>query len=626
MVANLIFFYYALIGTVVIAAFTGYLRGFKRAALRLVCLAVIALISYPIADRLSYPLSATALNRLMKKAGSTLSEIASANPDLLLTIRSVISAILIPILTAAIFLLFQLLSLIFFDRFSAKLAPFAAKRNERISEKSSKKLGAWIGAASGILIIFVLLTPVSFASSVLTRTPTESLEAIDSGYFSKAEAVAVRSQDGALKKQDAPQNSIKLKMLRNGIAIFANMSQDYEIPGFEESVQTELSNLLTTAGDAFSSYDFSLRANPEDKISAYLNTIAAVGANTEHSELITAIIKESSRAIGNLKEETVSNLLKDIPYGDVIGAVLPEIFAAIADTPDEEIPQTFATFFGAPPVEPARTKELREKTEKEAFSEEIGLNETDEPIEPDVTDTPETKASSPQKPTTQKPQTSKPAQSTSKPVTKDPSQTSAKPTTTKNTETAKSPETTKKSETTKAAETTKAPEQPKEPTVGGNSGLLGALLGGGSVSDKTDDLTKNKALFDSIRNGAFKAISTKLDVTSEEYSWMYILIQKELSNVLQAVKENPTMTYKEKVDFFAASITQNMNEIIPPEAYKEFGLEFILKPSSMEVIAIFTLDEFTIEKYPSCKVPIKDIMTFMGISQKDIPDWAKTYN
>ena len=583
--------------------------------------------------------------------GKTVSGVASANPALLFTLRNVITAVLTPILTAVIFAVLEALSLIYFEKLSSKLVSLIAKGKSIVSERSSRIAGTCIGAASGLLILFVILTPVAFGSSILVKTPMESLEAIDSGYLSKVETVTDVPQEAALKKQDKPRSSLRLKPLRKGLAIFSDMSQDYTIYGYEESAQTELSNLLAAAGDVFASFDFSLEVNPDDKLTAYLNTVAALGANTEHSPLITNLVKEASRAVGNLEEERISEMLSSVPHADIIAGVLPGIFAAIADTPDEDIPVTFAAYFGTPPVEPARTKELREKAEKEALTDEISIDVTEEPAEPDVTDVPETElpiTDAPQtdKPTTKPQQTDKP----SAPTTKAPSETSAKPSTTAPSDTAKTPsttkptetkkptETTKKQETTKAPvttkaptttktpETTKAPDKPKVPAVGGNSGLLGALLGGGSVSDKTDDLTKNKALFDSIRNGAFKAISAKLDITKEDYAWMYILIKNELSNVLKEVKSKPSMTHKEKIDFFAASITENMNEVIPPEAFKEFGLDFILKPSSMEVIAIFTLDEFTLEKYPSCNVPLKDIMVFMGIAKKDIPDWAKKHN
>lgn len=650
MIANLIIFYYTVIGITVIMSCVGYLRGMGRSIVRLAYLAVIAAISFPLANLLSYPMSPLGMNWLMSKIGKTASSVASANPALLFTLRNVITAVLTPILTAVIFVALEALSLIYFEKLSSKLVVFITKGKSVISEKSSRIVGTCIGAVSGLLMLFVILTPVAFGSSILVKTPMESLESIDSGYLSKVETVSEEPQEGALKKQGKPRSSLRLKPLRKGLAIFSDMSQDYMIYGFDESAQTELSNLLAAAGDVFASFEFSLEINPDDKLTAYLNTVAALGANTEHSPLITNLVKEASRAVGNLEEEKISEMLSSVPHADIIAGVLPGIFAAIADTPDEDIPMTFATFFGDPPVEPARTKELREKAEKEALTDDISVDATEELTEPTVTDTSDTEPTvtdAPQtnKPTTQAPQTGKPSSQTTAPVTKAPSETSAKPSTTAPTtgttkapETAKPAETTKKQETTKAPETTKVPETTKAPvtttapdvqstpTAGGNSGLLGALLGGGSVSNKTDDLTKNKALFDSIRNGAFKAISSKLDITKEDYAWMYILIRNELSNVLKEVKSNPNMTYREKVDFFAASITQNMNEVVPPEAYKEFGLDFILKPSSMEVIAIFTLDEFTLEKYPNCNVPLKDIMVFMGIAKKDIPDWVKKYN
>ena len=655
MIAALIYFYYAAIGLVVLIAFAGYLRGVGKSIIRLICLAFFAAVSFPLANLLSYPASGAVMDKVMNRLGETLSTVASANPELLFTVRNVVSSALIPILTAVIFAVLWLLSLIYFDKLSEKIIQLFGKKAPKISEKATKTAGTCVGAISGILVLFVLFTPVAFASSILQKTPTESLEAIDTQYLAKAEEEAPETSDDSavLKKRGSPRSRLRLTPLKSGIAVFSDLSEDYMIYGFEESVQTELSNLLTAAGDGFASYNATLEETPDGQLMAYLNTVAAIGANTEHSELITSLVKGASRAVGNLDPQFISEMLSGVPGAELIGNVLPGIFAAIADTPDEDIPGTFEAFFGVPPVEPARTKELREKAEKEALTEEIDTPDTDEltepaetePTETEVAETapPKTEPPATQKPTTQAPSTQKPTSSTSKPVTSAPAETSTKPSTsasdttktpvtTKAPETAKSPETTKAPTTTKAPvttkapETTKAPTTQKEPTVGGNSGLLGALIGGGSVSNKTDNLTKNKALFDSIKNAAFSAVSVMFDITSEEFSWFYVLIRDELCIVLKEAKANPKMTEQEKVELLANAMLENMNEVIPPEAIAALGLDTLVSPSSMQVIAIFALDAFTIEKYPDCTVPIRDIMLFMGIAKKDIPDWVKKYD
>lgn len=71
---------------------------------------------------------------------------------------------------------------------------------------------------------------------------------------------------------------------------------------------------------------------------------------------------------------------------------------------------------------------------------------------------------------------------------------------------------------------------------------------------------------------------------------------------------------------------KNLNEIIPKETITSLGLDMLVTPSSMQVVAIFALDSFTLEKYPDCSVPLNDIMLFMGISKKNIPDWVNKYN
>ena len=116
-----------------------------------------------------------------------------------------------------------------------------------------------------------------------------------------------------------------------------------------------------------------------------------------------------------------------------------------------------------------------------------------------------------------------------------------------------------------------------------------------------------------------------IDITSEDFSWFYVLVRDELCLVLEEVKKNPKISEQEKVDMLADAMLENMNEVIPPEAIEALGLDVLIKPSSMQVVAIFALDTFTLEKYPDCHVPVKDIMLFMGIAKKDIPKWVDKY-
>jgi len=400
--------------------------------------------------------------------------------------------------------------------------------------------------------------------------------------------------------------------------IFENIA---ETPA--EDISQVISDVVVAANDGIASFNASIEDNPDDKLSAYLNVVAAVGANTEYSEFITKVTKDASRAVATLDKEQVVSLLENTTeQAEIIASVLPNLFESVAETPDKELPGVIATFFGEPPVEPTRAKEAREK--EEAKNENKPAPGSDKPVDdkpgpkpgddkpgpkPEETDAPEIEipeTTKPEAPETDAPETDAPE--TDAPETDAP-ETEAPETEAPETE---APET--------EAPETEAPETEAPKTQ--NNGLIGSIVNGSknptdkedtSIAEKAELLTKNRALFESIREAGLSLAMAKIDVTDEKYQWVFEIIQAELANLINEVKDRPEMSFTDRVKFFASSAVDTLDSYISSDAQDASGMAFLTKGSTVQVIAVFMVDEFTPEKYPDGVVPMEDILEFMGL-------------
>lgn len=611
---------YALTAAIlVLGAFIGYKRGFGRASVRLAYLAIIAVASFFIAQSISDSVAATLLEFARTFYNDTVNEVVKANPQLEVIVQSLATALLTPIIFAIFFGLVQLITLICFKLISTKIVGLFKKE---LAPKTSKWLGAAVGLVSSVVMIFALFAPITFAASVLANTPVETLELLDEAFFSEEETddttVVYATPNGQLKKDDnngnhygQRKNDISVKKLRNALVVFTLLSNDYKIVGSEQSAQRELSNVIAAAGDGIASFKASIEDNPNDSVSAYLNVVAAVGANTEHSQFISTVVKEASKAVAKMDSESVTKALSSVTaHAETIGSIVPQlsgIFTEIAESSDKELTETIQLWFGEPPVEPSRTKELREKEEKKNQGKPSDNDVSDAP----ATNAPETPA--PETKVPEAPETAKPSDDTTNTVD-----------TTDATETTVVPETTVAPDTTIAPETTAAPEtetNPEEQKSTQNTGLIGSLISGGSVADKGEQLSKDVELFNLIKSTVLGMLSSGFDITTEEYAWIYGLIRSGLNSYLNEVQSNPSMTYVQKVEYLADALAAGVEENLPPKAYETPGIDWLLKPASMQVVAIFSVDTFTLEAYPDKDIPLEDIMNFMGIY--DIPDWVE---
>ena len=402
-----------------------------------------------------------------------------------------------------------------------------------------------------------------------------------------------------------------------------------------EQISQIVSDVVVAANDGIASFKASIEENPDDKLSAYLNVVAAVGANTEYSEFVTKVTKDASRAVAKLDNEQVVALLENTTeQAEIIATVLPNLFESVAETPDKELPGVIATFFGEPPVEPTRAKEAREKEEAKNENKPTPGSDKPTPEKP----VPGSDKPAPEKPVpgSDKPVPEKPGE---KPVETDTPEIEAPETEVPETE---APETeapeTEAPETeapeTEAPETeapeTEAPETEAPKTQ--NSGLINSLVNGTqkpldkedtSIAEKAEALTQNKAIFESIRAAGLSLATAKIDVTDEQYKWVFEIIQEELANLINEVKARPNMTFSEKVHFFATSASDTLDSYVSDESQSANGMAFITSSTSINVISIFMVDEFTPDEYPDGIVPLTDIMIFMGIDESVIPAWAK---
>ena len=117
--------------------------------------------------------------------------------------------------------------------------------------------------------------------------------------------------------------------------------------------------------------------------------------------------------------------------------------------------------------------------------------------------------------------------------------------------------------------------------------------------------------------------TARIDLTDAKYQWVFEIVQSELATLINEVVANPNMSYSEKVQFFAAALSDTLDSYVSDETQDANGLSFITSGTSVQVVAVFAVNEFTAEKYPDGIVPLADIMAFMGIPASDIPSWAK---
>ena len=628
----------------------GYRRGIGRSMVRLAYLAVIGIASFILGRLIAFRLSDSMIRRICDLLPTDAQALLATAPELEALVASLLGALIAPIVFALLFGILQLLTLIFFKTLSGKLVSSVYKKQEAPSW--SKWAGAGVGLVSAVAIAAVLLSPLFTAMYMVEKTPDETLTIFAEALFEEDEqnAVVASVPGGAMK---APVMTLRPELdtafdmthLIPWETILLRALTDYEIPAegtdapaHRESASDSLPALIEAAGDALYAYN-KTATKGGSSIDAFTNAAAAIIPHLEQSPTIKQAATDALSAMGQTLQNGGSIMGMELPQTEnaLLKNMIDNLVNTLAETTTDTVEDNMKTLFGEldDSLKPeSKRKQPEQNQETPAVTDPIEV-ETEAETEAATVPVPEETKPVESKPAESKPADSKPAESKpaeSKPVESAPAE--SKPAQTETT-TPPVTETEPKGTETTESKPAEQPSKPADTTTGNtaNNGLLSALskldkedpLGSlkneetaGIIKDAFGGIADNPAmagLMNEIRSYAMSLIQQKgIDIMDEKYQPMYETVCYELGSVLSDCLSSGITSTKEVASILEARLMAEFeNYKFPVESY-QVGL-----------VAQCAASEFLSDKYvdgTTVTVTVKDILSFFGIAEADMPEWA----
>ena len=308
-----------------LGAFIGYKRGIGKSAVRVVYLAIIAVATFFIAKTISTNLSTSIFNLVYDFIPlEDVKHLLDKSPELDALIANLIGALATPVIFAFLFLVLQLLSLIFFKTISGKIVSAITSKSEA-PNTASKWIGTGVGLVSAMAVAAILLSPVYTAIHVIDNTPDETVQIFVDAIGGKSQAV--RSDTRALKAQPLAggfdyKPSFAVTKLHPLSDLISEAATSYEVPDAheKESAAHSLPILVDVLGDVLYVHKSTI-SHGGSAMDALSNSVAAVTPHLGESITVKDAATCALSALGQI-------LIED---GQFMGFTLPQSENALVD-------------------------------------------------------------------------------------------------------------------------------------------------------------------------------------------------------------------------------------------------------------------------------------------------------
>ncbi len=340
-----------------VGIFLGYRRGTGRSLVRLLYLAVIAVVSLLLGRAVAAALSETAFRAVYHLVPADIATFLDKAPDFDFLLLQLTEAILIPIFFSLIFAILQLLSLLFFGTLSRKL--LAALHISK-PLKYSKWIGAAIGLAGSLITTAILLLPMAEILYV-TENISDDTAAIVAGAYEEngldvslsrppvtlAAAPTVFSEHSFKANFDAT----KLSPFSNLILHSVTRYDVFDDGAVKEYATDSLVAFAEAGGSAL--YAFNVTAHSGGTHNdALFNAASALIPHLEKSMTLKEIVAALMRTSGGILEDQGEFMGFRFPQAKdrVVQAVIDQIIHTLSATTLESVSANMTTLFDAPSI------------------------------------------------------------------------------------------------------------------------------------------------------------------------------------------------------------------------------------------------------------------------------------
>lgn len=337
---------------VLVGVLLGLKRGLGRTAVRATYLIIIAVLSLLIGRGIANNVAdivPTFARTVLSTEAPEVIEIMDMAPDLEILVAHLIGALLVPICFATLFVIFQVLSLIFFKKASVSIVTAITKNDEKPSW--SKWAGAGAGLVLSLVVAAIVLSPlytvVAIAENIPESTISDFSEMAD---VMEADPINTTALKAPVVPTVASLRVTNVFFLNN---LVAEKLTSYEIPhpvaneDDHESVIHFIPVLLETAEDAFGVYVATSNAGGE-QVDAVTNALAAVVPHLNDSATLKHVAAEALHVLGVSFRDNGSFMGLTLPQTDnaIVNSLIKNIVNTCAETDASSVVINMSSLFG----------------------------------------------------------------------------------------------------------------------------------------------------------------------------------------------------------------------------------------------------------------------------------------
>ena len=331
----------------------GLKRGLGRTAVRATYLVIIAVLSLLIARGIANNVAdivPTFARTVLTTEAPEAIEIMDMAPDLEVIAAHLVGALLVPICFATLFVIFQVLSLIFFKKASVAIVTAVTNNDEKPSW--SKWAGAGAGFVLSLIVAAIVLSPLYTVVAIVENTPESTI--YEFSEVADATTAEADMSTTALKATVIPTNaSMRVTNLFFINNFVTEKLTTYKIPNTlateddRESLVHFIPTLLETAEDALSVYVTTGSAGGEE-IDAITNALSAVVPHLGDSVTLRHIFAEALRVLGVSFRENGSFMGLTLPETDnaIVNSLINNIVKTCAETDSSSVMINMSSLFG----------------------------------------------------------------------------------------------------------------------------------------------------------------------------------------------------------------------------------------------------------------------------------------
>ena len=336
-----------------IGVLLGLKRGLGRTAVRATYLVIIAVLSLLIARGIANNVAdivPTFARTVLATEAPEAIEIMDMAPDLEVIAAHLVGALLVPICFATLFVIFQVLSLIFFKKASVAIVTAVTNNDEKPSW--SKWAGAGAGFVLSLIVAAIVLSPLYTVVAIVENTPESTI--YEFSEVADATTAEADMSTTALKVTVIPTNaSMRVTNLFFINNFVTEKLTTYKIPNTlateddRESLVHFIPTLFETAADAFTVYATTGNAGGEE-IDAITNALSAVVPHLGDSVTLKHIFADGIRVLGQSFRENGSFMGLTLPETDnaIVNSLIKNIVKTCAETDASSVMINMSSLFG----------------------------------------------------------------------------------------------------------------------------------------------------------------------------------------------------------------------------------------------------------------------------------------